>query len=226
LICKFEKTFSGLIEFEAGKSLNYYLRHIGALFRRGIMAGSMEVTRLLQDWRQGDNNSLERMMPLVYEELRRIADRHMRRESPGHTLQPTALAHEAFMNLVDVDVTWSDRVHFYAVSVRIMRRLLVDHAKAKYRKKRGGDLAKVSLEDAVLIEPEPSPELIELDEALGTLEKFDERKSQVVELHYFGGFSYEEIADVLGISAATVHRELRLAKAWLYGELQSPNETE
>jgi RNA polymerase sigma factor (TIGR02999 family) len=190
------------------------------------MAGSMEVTRLLQDWRQGDSHSLEQMMPLVYDELRRIADRHMRRESPGHTLQPTALAHEAFMNLVDADVTWSDRVHFYAVSVRIMRRLLVDHAKAKYCKKRGGDLAKVSLEDALLIEPEPASELIEVDEALGTLEKFDERKSQVVELHYFGGFSYEEIADVLGISAATVHRELRLAKAWLYGELQSPNETE
>jgi RNA polymerase sigma factor (TIGR02999 family) len=181
-----------------------------------------DVTRLLRDWRQGDSQSLERMMPLVYAELRRIANRYLRKENPGHTLQPTALVHEAFMNLVDADVTWSDRVHFYAVSARIMRRLLVDHAKAKRREKRGGGAARESLEDVPAIAPEPSVEVIELDEALKRLASFDERKSQVVELHYFGGFTYEEIADVVGISAATVDRELRLAKAWLYGELGSP----
>jgi RNA polymerase sigma factor (TIGR02999 family) len=181
-----------------------------------------DVTRLLIDWRQGDSQSLERMMPLVYAELRRIADRYLRKENPGHTLQPTALVHEAFMNLVDADVTWSDRVHFYAVSARIMRRLLVDHAKAKRREKRGGGAVRESLEEALAIAPEPSVELIELDEVLTRLAAFDERKSQVVELHYFGGFTYEEIADVVGVSAATVDRELRLAKAWLYGELQPP----
>lgn len=180
------------------------------------------VTRLLRDWRQGNSQSLDRMMPLVYAELRRIADRYLRKENPGHTLQPTALVHEAFMNLVDADVTWSDRVHFYAVSARIMRRLLVDHAKAKRREKRGGGAAKESLEEALAIAPEPPVEIIELDEVLKRLATFDERKSQVVELHYFGGFTYEEIADALGISAATVDRELRLAKAWLYGELQLP----
>jgi RNA polymerase sigma factor (TIGR02999 family) len=166
------------------------------------------------------------MMPLVYAELRRIADRYLRKENPGHTLQPTALVHEAFMNLVDADVAWSDRVHFYAVSARIMRRLLVDHAKAKRREKRGGGAAKESLDDALAIAPEPSVEIIELDEVLTRLAAFDERKSQVVELHYFGGFTYEEIADVVGISAATVDRELRLAKAWLYGELQPPDSNE
>ena len=189
------------------------------------MTNSTEVTRLLLDWRQGDSQSLERMMPLVYAELRRIADRYLRRENPGHTLQPTALVHEAFVNLVDANVTWSDRVHFYAVSARIMRRLLVDHAKAKRREKRGGGAVKESLEDVLAIAPEPSLEIIELDEALRKLDTFDERKSQVVELHYFGGFTYQEIADVVGISAATVDRELRLAKAWLYGELQPPGST-
>jgi len=181
---------------------------------------STDVTRLLHDWRQGDSQSLEQMMPLVYAELRRIADRYLRKENSGHTLQPTALVHEAFINLVDADVNWSDRVHFYAVSARIMRRLLVDHAKAKRCEKRGGGDAKASLEDVLAVSPEPSLEIIELDEVLKKLAAFDERKSQVVELHYFGGFTYEEIADVVGISAATVDRELRLGKAWLYGELQ------
>ncbi len=181
---------------------------------------STEVTRLLHDWRQGDSQSLEQMMPLVYAELRRIADRYLQKENPGHTLQPTALVHEAFINLVDADVNWSDRVHFYAVSARIMRRLLVDHAREKRREKRGGGGVRESLEDVLAIAPEPPIEIIELDEALEKLATFDERTSQVVELSYFGGFTYEEIADVVGISAATVDRELRLGKAWLYGELQ------
>jgi RNA polymerase sigma factor (TIGR02999 family) len=187
---------------------------------------STEVTRLLHDWRQGDSQSLEKMMPLVYAELRRIADRYLRKENPGHTLQPTALVHEAFINLVDADVNWSDRMHFYAVSARIMRRLLVDHAREKRREKRGGGGVRESLEDVLAIAPEPPIEIIELDEALEKLATFDERKSQVVELSYFGGFTYEEIADVVGISAATVDRELRLGKAWLYGELQPPGSTE
>lgn len=187
---------------------------------------STEVTRLLHDWRKGDSQSLEQMMPLVYAELRRIADRYLRKENPGHTLQPTALVHEAFINLVDADVNWSDRMHFYAVSARIMRRLLVDHAREKRREKRGGGGVRESLEDVLAIAPEPPIEIIELDEALEKLATFDERKSQVVELSYFGGFTYEEIADVVGISAATVDRELRLGKAWLYGELQPPGSTE
>lgn len=186
-----------------------------------VVADPNEVTRLLQDWRQGDSRSLDRMLPLVYAELRRIAGHHLRRENPGHTLQPTALVNEAFASLVDADVTWSDRVHFYAVSARIMRRLLVDHARAKRREKRGGGVHRESLEDVLPIAPEPPPEIVELDEALERLAEFDERKSRVVELHYFGGFTYDEISAVVGISPATVDRELRLAKAWLYSELHS-----
>ncbi len=183
------------------------------------MSEPSTVTQLLLDWRKGDEEALERMMPVVYEELRRIADRYMRREVSGHTLQATAVVNEAYLRLVDADIDWQDRVHFYVVTARLMRRMLVDHARAKHRAKRGGEAAKVSLEEILDFRPDDGPNMIELDDALTRLAEFDERKSQVVELHFFGGLNYDETAKALGISPATVHRELRMAKAWLHRAL-------
>ena len=176
------------------------------------------VTQLLLQWRAGDEQALNQLLPLVYDELRRLAGRYMQSERPDHTLQPTALVHEAYLGLVDIRVSWQDRTHFFAVAARLMRRLLVDHAKANQRDKRGGGL-KVTLKEEMSATPEPALDVFALDEALKVLAGFDDRKSQVVELHYFGGLSYDETAEALGLSAATVHRELRLAKAWLYHEL-------
>jgi RNA polymerase sigma factor (TIGR02999 family) len=160
-------------------------------------------------------------MPMVYEELRRIAERQMRGEGSGHTLQATAVVNEAYLKLIDVEVDWKDRVHFYAVSARLIRRMLVDHARAKHREKRGGAATHVALDDVLVIEAEASEDVLELDDAMRRLAAFDERKSQVVELQFFGGLSYDEVAEALGISAATVHRELKLAKAWLHRDLHS-----
>jgi RNA polymerase sigma factor (TIGR02999 family) len=176
------------------------------------------VTQLLSDWRSGDQQALDQLMPLIYDELRRLAQHYMQSERPDHTLQATALVHEAYLRLVDMDVTWQDRVHFFAVAARLMRRILVDHAKTHRRAKRGSG-QKITLDEALLVAPEPAPDLVELDDALQRLATFDSRKSQVVELHFFGGLTYDEIAEAVGISPATVHRELRLAKAWLYHEL-------
>lgn len=176
------------------------------------------VTELLLQWRAGDEQALDQLLPLVYEELRRLADRYMKRERSDHTLQPTALVHEAYLGLIDMKVSWQDRTHFFVVAARLMRRLLADHAKARRRDKRGGGL-KVTLNEEMLSSPEPAMDVFALDEALKVLAGFDERKCQVVELHYFGGLTYDETAEALGLSAATVHRELRLAKAWLYHEL-------
>jgi len=179
------------------------------------------VTRLLQEWRGGDENALERLMPLVYDELRRLAKGYLRSERPDHTLQGTALVNEAYMRLVDMDVTWQDRAHFFAVAARLMRRMLVDHARALRREKRGGGERKLTLDEPLVASPERAPDLLALDEALTRLAAQDERKSQVVELHFFGGMTYDETSEALGISPATVHRELRLAKAWLHRELRA-----
>lgn len=176
------------------------------------------VTQLLMQWRAGDEQALNQLLPLVYDELRRLAGRYMQSERSDHTLQPTALVHEAYLGLVDIKVSWQDRAHFFAVAARLMRRLLVDHAKAMRRDKRGGGL-KVTLKEELASTPAPAMDVFALDEALKVLADFDDRKCQVVELHYFGGLSYDETAEALGLSAATVHRELRLAKAWLYHEL-------
>ena len=179
------------------------------------------VTQLLGAWRSGDENALEQLTPLVYNELRRLAGRYMQSERAGHTLQATAVVNEAFMRMVDMDVPWQNRAHFFAIAARLMRRILVDHAKAHRREKRGGKFTDLTLDEGLVEAGQPDPDMINLDEALQKLEGFDERKAQVVELHYFGGLTYDEIAEALEMSPATVDRDLRMAKAWLQNELSS-----
>ncbi len=183
------------------------------------MSSSQPVTRLLLDWRGGSDEALDLLMPVVYDELRSLAEGYLNRERPGHTLQPTALVHEAYLRLVDMDVAWQDRAHFFALSARLMRRILVDHARARASQKRGGGLRPVTLEEGLAATADRPEELIALDDALTRLAELDERKAKVVELHYFGGLSYDETAEVVGISPATVDRDLRFAKSWLLNEL-------
>ncbi len=180
---------------------------------------SGDVTRLLLRWRRGDDSALEELVPLVYDELRRLAARYLRSERSDHTLQPTALVHEAYARLVGAEVGWNGRVHFFAVAAGMMRRILVDHAKKRHRVKRGAGAARVALDEVVLVTAEPSIELLALDEALQRLEAFDQRKSKIVELHFFGGLTYDETAAALGVSQSTVLRELRLARSWLHREM-------
>lgn len=179
-----------------------------------------KVTQLLLEWRGGDQRALDQLMPLVYDELRRLAGHYMRSERPEHTLQPTALVNEAYLRLVDMQVSWQDRAHFFAVAARLMRRLLVDHARANQRLKRKGEGPKVPLDDALEVSSASASEVVALDEALTRLAEFDSRKSDIVELHFFGGLTNDDVAEALGISRATVQRELRLAKAWLNHELK------
>ena len=178
------------------------------------------ITALLKEWRAGDRAALDRLTPVVYDELRRLARRSMAGENKGHTLQPTAVVNEAYLRLVGADVTWRDRVHFFAVAARLLRRILVDHARARSRVKRSGG-ARVPLDESSLFTPAPGREMVALDEALNELATHDARKAQVVELHFFGGLTYDEIAEAVGISAATVDRDLRLAKAWLQRHMAS-----
>ena len=181
---------------------------------------SIEVTRLLKDWRDGDSGALDQLMPIVYAELRAIAARYLRRERPDHTLQPTALVNEAYLRLIDQKhVDWQNRAHFVGVAAQMMRRILVDHAKSHHRAKRGGGALRVTLDEEIAVSEERATDLVELDEALTALEAFDERKSRVVEMKYFGGLSVEETAESLHVSAETVMRDWRLAKAWLLREL-------
>jgi RNA polymerase sigma-70 factor, ECF subfamily len=182
------------------------------------------VTRLLQEWGNGNKAALGELMPVVYEQLRKLASRCLRAERPDHTLRATALVHEAYLRLVDADVAWQDRVHFFAVSARLLRRILVDHAKANHRQKRGGGAEKVTLDEALLVGPQATGGIVELDEALQRLAAHDRRKSELIELLCFGGLTYDEAATALKISPATVHRELKMAKAWLHRELtQKPS---
>jgi RNA polymerase sigma factor (TIGR02999 family) len=183
-------------------------------------APTTNVTQLLLDWRAGKQEALDRLMPVVYDELRRLESRYMRRERSHHTLQTTALVNEAYLRMVDMKVSWQDRAHFFAVAARLMRRLLVHHARAHHRAKPECNGEKVSNDDAAEISYKPASNLVALDEALTQLATFDERKSDIVELHYFGGLSNDQVAEALGISRATVQRELRLAKAWLNRELK------
>jgi RNA polymerase sigma-70 factor (ECF subfamily) len=180
-----------------------------------------DVTNLLLDWRGGDPSALEKLAPLVYEELRRVAEKQMRDERAGHTLQATALVHEAFIRLVRSDVKPNDRVHFFALAARTMRRVLVDHAKGKRRAKRGGGAARIDIEDLGTIPARSVETVLEIEDALARLAEQDPRKVEVIELFHFGGLGYEEIAEVLGISSATVHRELKFARAWLANELRT-----
>jgi len=180
-----------------------------------------EITRLLIDWRGGDPAALEQLIPLVHEELRRLARRHMAHERVGHTLQATALVNEAFVRLIDVrQVKWQDRAHFFAMSSRLMRRILVDFARSKGYQKRGGGAQKVSFDEALLVAREPGQDLVALDDALTALAAFDGRKAQVVEMRFFGGLSVEENAEALNVSVDTVMRDWKLAKAWLLRELK------
>jgi RNA polymerase sigma factor (TIGR02999 family) len=180
-----------------------------------------EITELLLAWNQGDEQALDRLMPLVHRELHRLAHHYMAGERPGHPLQTTALVNEAYVRLIDSSrVRWQNRAHFFAVSAKLMRRILVDVARARAQLKRGGDAVQVSLDDAMDVAREPGADLIALDDALTMLAAFDERKSKVVELRFFGGLSVEETAEVLGISAVTVMRDWGLAKAWLLRELE------
>jgi RNA polymerase sigma factor (TIGR02999 family) len=179
-----------------------------------------EVTQLLKAWRKGDGDALDRLTPIVESELRRMARIQLRKESPGHTLQPTALLNEVYLRLFEWDgVEWQDRTHFFAVAAKIMRRVLVNQAIAKRRKKRGGGAVLVSLTEAGGA-PDRSEDLLALDDALAALDKIDSRKSQLVELRFFGGLTADETATALGISVRTVHREWDLARAWLFRELR------
>ena len=180
------------------------------------------VTQLLAEWSRGDQAALNKLLPLVHEELRRLAHHYMRRENPGHTLQTSALVNEAYVRLVDQrDVHCQNRAHFFAVAAQVMRHILVDHARTQRRLKRGGDAQQVPLDEAVVMAPERAEELLALDEALSQLEETDPRRSKVVELRYFGGLSIEETAEVLKVNPTTVSRDWRWARAWLYKAVTS-----
>ena len=178
---------------------------------------SHDITNLLHDWRAGDADALEALTPLVYEKLRVLAARAFRGESAGHTLQPTALVNEALQGLIGSDVEWQDRKHFYALAARMMRRILINHATAKKAARRGGGAVRVTIQDAhASTDSDTDTDVLALDEALCALATFDERKANVVELHYFAGLTYREMADLMNIAESTVHQDLRIAKAWLH----------
>ena len=190
------------------------------------MPSQQEITNLLIDWNKGAEGALEKLLPFVEGELRRIAARHMRREEPGHTLQTTALVHEAYLKLVDQRrVRWQNRAHFFALAAQIMRRILLDHARTRTRVKRGGGAVHVDIAEAAVLTPEKSEELLALDEALARLAEFDPVKGRIVEMRHFGGLSVEEVAEVLGVAPVTVMRHWSLAKAWLRRELRQPGRT-
>jgi len=186
-------------------------------------AAPQQVTELLRSWARGDRSALDRLVPLVHDELHRLAHRCMRQEQAGHTLQTTALVDEAYLRLVDADnVRWEDRTHFFAIAATVMRRILVDFARARRAKKREAILLKapVDLERLQVAAPQPDADVVALDDALQSLAVFDARGARVVELRYFGGLSIEETAEVLGVSPKTVKRDWAAARAWLMGELQ------
>jgi len=182
---------------------------------------------LLRKWGQGDESALEQLVPVVYRELHQIARRQMGHERAGHSIQATALVNEAYLRLIDVkDVAWNDRAHFLAVAARVMRRILVDHARTRRSQKRGGLAATVTFDEALVVTNELGQDFVMLDEALETLATFDERKSRVIELRFFGGLSVEETAAVLTVSVDTVMRDWRLAKAWLQAEMRGDHQDE
>ena len=185
-----------------------------------MQSSAHEVTQLLRAWSEGDHEALDKLTPLVYDELHRAAHRYMAQERPGHTLQTTALVNEVYLRLVDVrKVTWQDRAHFFAVCARLMRRVLTDFARSRGYLKRGGDSPHVALDQALLVNLEPPADLIALDDGLNALAAFDPRKSEVVELRFFGGLSVDETAEVLKVSPKTVDRDWKLARLWLLEEM-------
>ncbi|HEY0320580.1 MAG TPA: sigma-70 family RNA polymerase sigma factor [Pyrinomonadaceae bacterium] len=183
---------------------------------------SNQVTQLLLDWSRGDRDALDALMPLVYQELRKLAGAYLRSERPDHTLQPTALIHEAYLRMIGKDMPqWQSRAHFFGVAARLMRQILVEHARTRHAAKRGGDQQKISLEDAPQVFAQSdAAELLALDDALTKLAAFDERRSRILEMRSFGGMSVEETAAALGVSEATVKRGMRLAQAWVRRELE------
>jgi RNA polymerase sigma factor (TIGR02999 family) len=184
------------------------------------MPAAEEVTRLLIEWKQGNQAAVDLLMPLVYDEMRRLAQNYLRDERSAATLQPTAVVHEAYLRLVAQNLPdWESRAHFFGVAAHLMRQILVDHARRTKSAKRGGGAAKVSIEEALNFAPERGADMLSLDDALVALAKVDERKCKVIELRFFGGFSIEETAQAMGVSVATVGREQRLAEAWLHREL-------
>ena len=179
------------------------------------------VTELLLSWGAGDESALSNLIPLVFDELRRLARYHMRGQRQGHALGTTALVNEAYVRLIDIkQVNWQDRAHFFAMSSRLMRRILVDFARSKAYQKRGGGAQRVSLDEALIVSAEPGHDLVALDDALTALAAFDPRKAQVVEMRFFGGLSVEETAEALKVSVDTVMRDWKLAKAWLLREIK------
>jgi RNA polymerase sigma-70 factor, ECF subfamily len=179
-----------------------------------------EITQLLAEWSNGNQTALDKLYPLVYDELHKMANRYMKRERKDHTLQTTALINEAYVRMVDQkNVHWENRAHFFAISAQIMRRILIDHARRHHYAKRGGGALKVSLDETAIVAGDPASDMLLLDEALNRLAEMDPRRGQVVELRYFGGLNNEEIAGVLKISENTVTRDWNMARAWLYQEL-------
>lgn len=175
---------------------------------------------MLKAWSEGEAESADRLLPLVYDSLRKVAANYLKKERSDHTLQPTALVHEAYLKLIDISqINWQDRAHFFAAAAQMMRHVLVDHARGKRREKRGGEFHHVALEDAVSFSDEKNLDLLALEDALQQLAEFDSRQSKIVELRFFGGLTIEETAHVLKISPATVKREWTMAKAWLYRKL-------
>ena len=188
--------------------------------RRKLSLAPKEISQLLDEWSHGNQSALDKLYPLVYDELRRMAHRYMSRERKGHTLQTTALINEAYLRLVEQKhIHWANRAHFFGISAQIMRRILIDHARRHEYAKRGGGAQRVSLEEVAIVGKDKGKGLLELDEALTRLGEMDPRRSQVVELRFFGGLSNDEIAGFLKISANTVTRDWNLARAWLYQEL-------
>ena len=191
-----------------------------------MAAFPQEITQLLLSWSKGDQAALDQLIPLVYPELRKLARRYMGRESPEHTLQTSALINEAYLRLVDQQAAeWQDRAHFFAVAAQVMRHILVDHARTRNYAKRGGGAPKLPLDEAAALTEQRAGQLIALDDALRDLAALDERKSQIIELRFFGGLSLEETAEVMKISPSTVQREWRAAKAWLHHTMTKTDES-
>jgi len=177
-------------------------------------------TQMLRDWQAGDAESLDRLFPSLYNELKAVASRHLRNERPNHTLASTALVHEAYLRLSRVSKQWEDRKHFFAVAAIVMRRILVDHAKERHRQKRGGpDQVNLSLDETAILCASPDPRILLVDEALNKLARFDERKAQIIELLFFGGLTFDEVASTLDLSHATLHRDVKFAKSWISHEI-------
>lgn len=183
-----------------------------------------DITRLLQEWKEGDQTAVDRLFPIVYSELKRQARSYLNKERVNHTLQPTALVHEVYLRLINLNqIKWDNRAHFYAISATTMRRILVDHAREVAADKRGGNMQRITLERIQIADEQKATDLLELDKALDKLAEIEQRKAQVVEMNFFGGLNQKEIAEVLQINEKTVQRDLKFARLWLYREL-SPKE--